>query len=212
MPQADDGHSLRELHRLLTLLPLSPETSPRSRMMNRLYPLSGTTSRLVSSFLKQRSLRRHRLGRRVMRRPNPIAGRLPRHDAIDDLEERQALASITSVFTARPEIVRPLIVRLNMRFALCVFADRHAADAVIAQRHLDAGNAFDGFEHRVHGAVAETGLAVDGAVLIPQADDGRRDRRRAGVASDRLQRPDRRPRFADAAVNCASASTSMSAS
>ena len=120
----------------------------------------------------------------------------------------RALASMMSVLTARPVMTRPLYSASTLGLALGVLADRHAADAVVAQLHLDAGDALDGLEHRVDRAVAEAGVAEDGAVLVPQADRRRRDRRRAGVAGDRLQRPHAPGRV----WICASASASMSAS
>ena len=102
-------------------------------------------------------------------RQDALAERPPQRDAIDDLQERQG-AGLDDVGADGAAAQAPAVVLgLDVRLALGVLADRDAADAVIAQLHLDAGDALDRLEDGVDRAVADGGVAVDRAVLVPQA-------------------------------------------
>src|SRR5438046_3151231 len=132
-----------------------------------------------SSSAKPPSFYRHSrtlLPWRRLGRPNPVAVRLPQRDPVDDLEKRQG-AGLDDVGVDGPAAEDLAVVfRLDVGLALGVLADRNAADVIVADLDVDAGDPLDGLEDRVHRAVADDGLAMNLALVLPETDGCRGDR------------------------------------
>src|SRR5205814_2209428 len=100
---------------------------------------------------------------------DPLTERLPLGDGVDDLQEGQGagLDDVGADAAAAQHLA--LVFDLHERLALSVFAGRDAADAVVAQLDLDAGDALDAGEDGIDRAAAHHRLPDDGAVAPPQA-------------------------------------------
>src|SRR5262249_379839 len=113
-------------------------------------------------------------------------------DAVDDLQKGQCAGFDDVSADTAGAVGFAVTLGFDLGLALRILSNGDAANAVITQLHLDAGDAFDALEDGVDRAVAGAGVAAQFAVAAPQAHSCRRDRARAGVAGEGVQRPEHR--------------------
>ena len=132
-------------------------------------------------------------GTAVLRRRMRSPYLLPQDDAVDHLQERQG-AGLDDVGADGPAAQRSCPCTPPRRWprpgrprrpSRCGRGSRCSVTSMPVMRSMALNTASTG-------PSPMAGVADDGAVLVPQADGGRRDRAGAGVAGDRLERPQRR--------------------